>query len=358
MRNIQLRLFICVLFVISLCACSKAQVESRKKIPDAKSFQETLVVNIPEPNNTEIKQDVIMKAELDNSIEKDSQTKSDNQTEAYTQAETGKRVTEIKMIQTAKRDCLDCDGIGKVPCPPCGQTGRVQCQQCEGIGCALCCRNGLRECVCDTNSDCSSCDGQGKLDCITCSGSGMIPCETCNSSNTGSAQGVTSSDNKPTKREDFTDGDIHLCPDCEGEGRTGICTNCDGEGYDIKTQQICINCLTTGKNRCDRCEGYGMLDNNGNGVGINNPNVGNQSRFGDLYSSQNGTNRQRCPEADCEGGRRKCDVCDGGGLVKRIKTSPYYGGYKKKAVTTFEKCVACQGGYVDCLRCIDGWIYN
>jgi len=247
MRKIHLRLFICILFIISLCACSKAQKEPHKKIPDAKSFRETLVVNIPEPNNTEIKQDVIMKAdiqaELDNGVEEDTQTKSDNLTEAYTRAETGNRVTEIKMIQTAKVDCLDCDGTGKVPCPPCGQTGRVQCQQCEGIGCVLCCRNGLRECVCDTNIGCSSCDGQGELDCITCIGSGMIPCETCNSSNTGSAQGVTSSYNTPTNGENFTDGDIHLCPDCEGEGRTGICTNCGGEGYDIKTQQICVNCF-------------------------------------------------------------------------------------------------------------------
>jgi len=72
-----------------------------------------------------------------------------------------------------------------------------------------------------------------------------------------------------------------------------------------------------------------MLDNNGNGVGVNNPNVGSQNRVGDLYSSRDGANRQRCPEVDCEGGRRKCKVCDGGGLVERKKTSPYYGGYKK-----------------------------
>ena len=342
MCKFQLKLFICVLFTLCLCACSSVQEDSPNVIPDTKSFQETLSVHIPE-------------------VPKVMAAMPETLMNTNTPAELSNQVIEAKMIQLAKADCKDCGGIGKIPCPPCGQTGRTQCQQCEGIGCTLCCRNGLRKCVCDESAGCDNCGGTGYKDCATCSGSGMIICETCNSSNKSSAVQETKAISIPPTNSETTansENGIHLCSQCKGEGRTGMCSNCKGDGYDEKAKQICVACLTTGKNLCDVCGGYGMLDSNGNGVSANDSPVVNRIQSNTFNNSRNNTSKRKCPEPECVGGKRQCDVCGGGGQVERIQTSPYYGGYQKKAKTTFEKCTACKNGFVDCLRCVDGWIYN
>lgn len=103
-----------------------------------------------------------------------------------------------------------------------------------------------------------------------------------------------------------------------------------------------------------------MLDSNGNGVSANTAPAGNDSSGGQHHASGGNNLGQPCPEPSCEGGRRKCKVCGGGGQVKRTESAPYYGGYKRGATTTFERCSGCGGeGYTDCLRCGgDGRIYD
>lgn len=342
MRKFQLKLFICALFALFLCACSSIQETQPNIIPDAESVQGTLSVHIYE-------------------VPKVMETSPNTLMNANTSAELSNQVMESKMIQSAKADCLDCGGVGKIPCPPCGKTGRTQCQQCEGVGCTLCCQNGLRMCVCSESAGCNNCGGKGYKDCTTCNGSGMIACENCNSSNKNSAvQETKAISTQTTNGENVANSEdgIHLCSECEGEGRTGICSNCKGDGYDKNTKQICVVCLTTGKNLCDVCDGYGMLDSNGKGVATSDTPVVNRNQSNNFNNSLNNTSRRKCSDPECVGGKRKCDVCGGGGLVERIQTAPYFGGYRKKAQTTFKKCTACKNGYVDCLRCIDGWIYN
>ena len=139
----------------------------------------------------------------------------------------------------------------------------------------------MRTCVCSVSAGCNNCGGKGYKDCTTCGGSGMIACKTCNSSNKNSeVQETKTISTQPTNGETVANSEdgIHLCSECKGEGRTGICSNCKGDGYDKNTKQICVACLTTGKNRCDVCDGYGMLDSNGKGVAANDTPVVNRTR--------------------------------------------------------------------------------
>lgn len=384
MRKRLAALLICVLLGACLSACSGGQKEAPENNQDSRKQQEVQNVQsseVPETTNTPQK---------------------------------------TKAAEPAKRDCLDCDSLGDVSCPPCGATGTVQCQKCEGKGaiiceycdgsgtlycascdgtgegpcaacdgtgvfgdayttvrsecgfcggdgrlaCAYCDGSGLKECICGGNTVCDNCHGQGNKDCSTCNGGGRIVCDTCKGSGDYSAvpkdsdSGKASSDSALAS-EDQEDG-IHICSNCQGEGRTGICQNCKGKGYDTKTKQICVECLSTGKNLCEVCEGYGMLDSNGNGVSANTAPAGNDSSGGQHHASGGNNLGQPCPESNCEGGRRKCKVCGGGGQVKRTESAPYYGGYKRGATTTFERCSGCGGeGYTDCLRCGgDGRVYD
>lgn len=382
MRKRLAALFICMLLGVCLCACSGEREEVPENIPDSKKQQEVKTIQSEE-------------------VQEVTSTKQN-----------------AKAAESAKGDCLNCDGAGDIPCPPCGATGSVQCQKCEGKGailceycdgsgelycascdgtgeglcaacngtgmfgdayttarskcgfcggngrtaCAYCEGSGLKECICGGNTVCDNCGGQGNKECSTCNGGGRIVCDACNGSGDRSAapedkdSGKSSSVNPSVS--DQEDG-IHICSNCQGEGRTGICQNCKGKGYDTKAKQICVECLHTGKNLCEVCEGYGMLDSNGNGVSVNVPPAGN-SGVGAQNNASGSTLGQPCPEPDCEGGRRKCEVCGGGGQVKRIESAPYYGGYKRGATTTFERCSGCGGeGYTDCLRCGgDGRIYD
>ncbi|MBS6763396.1 MAG: hypothetical protein E7J94_20620 [Clostridium sp.] len=274
-------------------------------------------------------------------------------------------------------NCASCDGMGESDCAACNGSGvfgdmytgvRSECSFCGGDGrdtCAYCEGTGKKECMCGGKAYCDNCQGKGYKDCATCTGQGKILCKTCGGSGSrpdnnstapaDTAPGSASPDSTPPggTAAAAADEGIHPCPNCEGEGRVGKCLNCDRKGYDKKIQQICLECINTGKNLCETCEGYGMLDSNGNGVSADTPSVAHHSGHTDsLHGSSGRTLGRKCTNYKCEGGRCKCDVCKGGGQVKRIQNGPYYGGRKTKAATNFERCSGCGGqGYYDCSVC-------
>ena len=215
-----------------------------------------------------------------------------------------------------KKECSDCKGKGVISCLPCGGTGRVQCQQCEGKG-----------------GNCTYCDGSGNLNCATCFGKGNIDCTACGGSGKLTVEDIQG-------KQESSDGStgIHPCPDCQGEGRTGICSNCDGSGWDKKTKQICVKCLSTGKNRCDRCHGYGMLDSNGNGVGTNVP---------PAHQTPDSPNTPPKELSKCWicHGDGKCNNCGGSG---RYEFNPEWAGDLCRTCNGDGKCPSCHGkGFYD-----------
>lgn len=388
MRKYVAGAVLCALLAALLCACARA--------PEADSEIDREVV------------DESMREDGQDAVELDSQDSQDAPARA------------VQGTAPVKIDCPDCGGLGDLPCPPCGETGSVQCQQCEGRGviscqycdgggqtpcascdgmgegycaacegtgtfgdeytamrftcafcggdgradCDYCGGSGTWDCVCGGKSVCDNCSGQGNTLCQTCGGAKRLRCETCKGEGSQSVMPdgtVNKSGGASAVGVSGVGEDVHPCPDCGGEGRAGECANCGGSGYDVKTKQICTACLATGKNSCDTCKGYGMLDSQGNGVRINVP----QTQTGgvnDPSGTENNTKGELCNEPKCKGGVRLCGVCKGAKQVERVETGPYYGG-KNSAMGTkifLVDCSGCKGrGYVDCVRCGgDGRIYD
>ena len=281
-------LCICSLFLCCLCACSNSEKDRLSTNLESENFQEESVVSETEK------------------VMEESATVSSND-EVIEQS--------VESEVTKKTLCSECKGKGFISCPPCGGTGRVQCQQCEGKG-----------------GNCTYCDGSGKLNCATCLGKGNIDCTACGGSGTLNVK-ETQENEEPSD-----ENGIHPCPDCQGEGRVGICSNCGGSGYDKKIKQICIKCLSTGKNRCDRCDGYGMLDSNGNGVGTNIP------------PAQQTPNTPNAPQKEsskcwiCHGDG-KCNNCGGSG---KYEFNPEWAGDSCRTCGGSGRCKACGGrGYIE-----------
>lgn len=241
--------------------------------------------------------------------------------EAKIQKEEQESETEISQSEDsiaeeiAEYTCTNCKGTGFVMCPPCGGTGSVQCQQCEGTG-----------------GNCSYCGGPGMVDCATCMGRGVNECTYCKGSGKVGKQ-AAQEDSAAT----YSSEEIYPCPECQGEGRTGICANCGGDGWDENTRQICTKCLHTGKNRCERCDGYGMLDSNGNGVGTNIP------------SSSHST---PVPDYSTEQAHSECWICHGDGLCNncggtgRYEFNPEWAGDYCRTCKGDGRCTGCNGrGY-------------
>lgn len=129
--------------------------------------------------------------------------------------------------------------------------------------------------------------------------------------------------------------DITACPDCNGEGRIGTCENCQGTGYDKKTKQICVKCLHTGKTRCERCDGYGMIDSNGKGTsGVSN------SRSQDVELPATNNYPHHSSECWYCHGNGLCDNCGGTG---RYAYNPEYAGDYCRTCDGTGRCPGCNG---------------
>ena len=284
LKNLKIFL-LCVLLVPGLCACS----DSEEDVSD--NFSKN-INNISE--NTDTEEDAA-----------ESRTESsDNITVSR------KRRTE----DDKKVACSECNGTGYISCPPCGATGSVQCQQCEG-------RGGF----------CTYCDGSGRLDCATCRGEGYIACELC-----GGRGSLRASAGQTDSASAGGEETISICPDCKGEGRLGSCKTCGGDGWDENRGQSCVKCLHTGKNRCERCDGYGMLDSNGNGVSTNAPSA-QQNPNDYLPDSSYGQSDSKCWSCKGEG---VCQNCGGSG---RYGFNPEWAGDGCKTCGGTGRCPACDG---------------
>lgn len=213
--------------------------------------------------------------------------------------------------------CLNCEGSGYISCLPCGGTGQGQCQQCEGAG-----------------GNCSNCGGPGMIQCATCFGTGETICLEC--SGTGSLSAPQEQQQYDTEVSG-DNGEIFPCPECQGEGRTGVCLNCGGDGWDENIRQICVNCLHTGKNRCEGCDGYGWLDSNGNGVGTNNPSFRQPAVTPDTSFERSYSECWTCH------GNGICDNCGGTGRYEYY--SEWAGNYCRMCDGN-GRCPGCDGrGY-------------
>lgn len=145
----------------------------------------------------------------------------------------------------------------------------------------------------------------------------------------------TAQESQPDQNSSESTG-IHPCPDCNGEGCIGTCSNCGGDGWDAEAQQICVKCLHTGKNKCERCDGYGMLDSNGNGVGTNTTPV---QPTPTIPNALDGTTIEPATCWICLGDGL-CNNCDGTG---RYAFNPEWAGDRCRTCDGTGRCASCNG---------------
>lgn len=138
-----------------------------------------------------------------------------------------------------------------------------------------------------------------------------------------------------TPSADEQTDDISVCPDCNGEGRLGSCDNCQGTGYDKKAKQICVKCLHTGKKRCERCDGYGMIDSNGNGTSGNT-----YSGSPSVTTPDVNTYSHHSSECWFCHGDGLCDNCGGSG---RYTYNPDFAGDSCRTCDGTGRCPGCNG---------------
>lgn len=140
------------------------------------------------------------------------------------------------------------------------------------------------------------------------------------------------------------------CPECSGTGAASQCANCGGTGYDTDTKQVCVKCFGAGEKFCERCKGWGMLNSSGYPETPSVPGGESDYHIDVNGSAGMGNGEQTCPY--CMGGKKKCDVCNGSGLVERYNSAPYYGGDSSMGKWQNESCTGCSGqGYYDCPVC-------
>lgn len=162
-----------------------------------------------------------------------------------------------------------------------------------------------------------------------------------NSSDTVNQEGenaiILDNSNEETSPSSEQTNEISICPNCNGEGRIGTCENCQGTGYDKKTNQICVECLHTGKKRCEKCDGYGMIDSNGNGTSGSND-YGSQPRSAE--TSDVGTYFHHSSECWTCHGNGLCNNCAGTG---RYAYNPDYAGDFCRTCDGTGRCPGCNG---------------